>query len=377
MHKPESVFKCIREQGIRFSTGVPDSLLKGFCAYLTENSGNRDHVIAANEGNAIALAVGHYLSTGKPALVYMQNSGIGNAINPLLSLADPEVYSVPMLLLIGWRGEPGIKDEPQHMKQGRVMTELIDAMEIPWFELSSDTDSPGKLIDKACRIMRKKSMPVALLARKGAFERYSSEDDMPPNFSMNREGAIKCVIDLLAKHDVVVSTTGKASREVYEHRADRGDGHANDFLTVGGMGHTASIAMGVALGQPGRQVICLDGDGSVFMHMGALAIIGQSPIPNFIHVVINNGAHDSVGGQPTVGFDVSLPKVAEACGYRQAVSVSSLEEIRAEMTRLREVEGPVMLEILTNKGARDDLGRPKTTPLANRDAFMARLGVES
>ncbi len=377
MHHPDGIFAFIRGQGIRFFTGVPDSLLKDFCAYVTDNMADEEHVITANEGNAVALAAGHYLGTGSPALVYMQNSGIGNAVNPLLSLADPEVYSVPMLLMIGWRGEPGVKDEPQHVKQGRVMTELMDAMEIPWFELSAETRDPGKLIAEACRLMREKSMPVALLVRKGTFEKYKLKKDVVTDYPMNREGAVKCVIDLLGEDDVVVSTTGKTSREVYEYRAERGDGHGNDFLTVGAMGHTASIAMGVARGQPGRKVICLDGDGSVLMHMGALAIIGQSVLPNLMHVVVNNGAHDSVGGQPTVGFETSLPKIAEACGYREVVSVTTADEVKAEMARLREVEGPVMLEIRTNKGARDDLGRPKTTPVENRDAFMARLGVES
>ena len=374
MLSPDGIFSFIRGQGIRFFVGVPDSLLKDFCAFVTDNTVEDEHVITANEGNAVALAAGHYLGTGEPALVYMQNSGIGNAVNPLLSLADPEVYSIPMLLMIGWRGEPGVKDEPQHVKQGRVMTELMDAMEIPWFELTAETKDAGSVITKACRLMREKSMPVALLVRKGAFEKYKLKKDVVTDFPMNREGAVRCVVDLLQSEDVVVSTTGKTSRELYEYRAERGDGHGSDFLTVGAMGHTASIAMGVARAQPARKVICLDGDGSVLMHMGALAIVGQSGLDNFLHVVINNGAHDSVGGQATVGFDMDLPKIAEACGYRESSSVSSAEDVKAELARLRECRGPVLLEIKTNKGARDDLGRPKTTPVENRDAFMKNLG---
>lgn len=377
MHKPDGIFASLRGQGIRFFAGVPDSLLKDFCAYVTDHMAEDEHVITANEGNAVALAAGHFLGTGEPALVYMQNSGVGNAVNPLLSLADPEVYSVRMLLMIGWRGEPGVKDEPQHVKQGRVMTGLMDAMEIPWFELSAETEDPGRLIAEACRLMREKSRPVALLVRKGAFDKYKLQKDVVTDFPMNREGAVKCVIDLLGEDDVVVSTTGKTSREVYEYRAERGDGHGNDFLTVGAMGHTASIAMGVARGQAGRKVICLDGDGSVLMHMGSLAVIGQSALDNFVHVVINNGAHDSVGGQATVGFSVDLPTIAGACGYREAVSVSTADEVEAEMARLGRLKGPVLLEIKTNKGARDDLGRPKTTPIENRDGFMARLGIAS
>ena len=376
MQKPEEIFAFIRGQGIRFFAGVPDSLLKDFCAYVTDNMADDEHVITANEGNAVALAAGHFLGTGEPALVYMQNSGIGNAVNPLLSLADPEVYSVPMLLMIGWRGEPGVKDEPQHVKQGRVMTELMDAMEIPWFELTAETQDPGKRITDACRLMRERSMPVALLVRKGAFEKYKLKKDVETDFPMNREGAVQCVVDLLDAEDVVVSTTGKTSRELYEYRAERGDGHGSDFLTVGAMGHTASIAMGVARAQADRKVVCLDGDGSVLMHMGALAIVGQSGLDNFFHVVVNNGAHDSVGGQATVGFEMDIPGIARACGYKEVASVSAGDEVKAEMARLRELAGPVLLEIKTNKGARDDLGRPKTTPVENRDAFMRRLGVK-
>ncbi len=376
MQNPVAIFDSIRDQGIRFFAGVPDSLLKDFCAYVTDNMADDEHVITANEGNAVALAAGHFLGTGEPALVYMQNSGIGNAVNPLLSLADPEVYSIPMLLMIGWRGEPGVKDEPQHVKQGRVMTELMDAMEIPWFELTAETRDAGSVITKACRLMREKSMPVALLVRKGAFEKYKLKKDVVTDFPMNREGAVQCVVDLLDSEDVVVSTTGKTSRELYEYRAERGDGHGSDFLTVGAMGHTASIAMGVARAQADRKVVCLDGDGSVLMHMGALAIVGQSGLDNFFHVVVNNGAHDSVGGQATVGFEMDIPGIAKACGYKEVASVSTGDDVKAEMARLRGLKGPVLLEIKTNKGARDDLGRPKTTPVENRDAFMARLGVK-
>lgn len=375
MLNPETIFELIRAQGVRFFAGVPDSLLKDFCAYVTDHAADEDHVITANEGNAVALAAGHFLGTGNPALVYMQNSGIGNAVNPLLSLADPEVYSIPMLLLIGWRGEPGVKDEPQHVKQGRVMTAMLDAMEIPWFVLDAQTAAPASVIGEACAVMREKMAPVALLVRKGVFEKYKLQKETATNYPLNREGAVKCIVDLLGEQDAVVSTTGMTSRELYEYRAARGDGHGSDFLTVGAMGHTASIAMGLARVRPERQVICLDGDGSVIMHMGALAVIGQSALSNFVHVVINNGAHDSVGGQPTAGFEINFVKIAESCGYERALSVSKPEEVRKAFAELAGGHGPALLEIRVNKGARADLGRPKTTPVENRDAFMGRLGV--
>lgn len=375
MLQPEKTFEQLRAQGVSLFTGVPDSLLADFCAYVTDHAADSDHVITANEGNAIALAAGHYLGTGQPALVYMQNSGLGNAVNPLLSLADEEVYSLPMLLLIGWRGEPGVKDEPQHVKQGRVMTAMLDSMEVPWFELDASMDDAGEVIARACGLMRERKAPVALLVRKGAFAKYKLKKDRVTDFPMDREGAVKCIVDLLGEDDVVIATTGKTSRELYEYRAARGDGHGSDFLTVGAMGHTASIAMGVARAQPGRRVVCLDGDGSVLMHMGALAITGQSGLSNLVHVVINNGAHDSVGGQPTAGFEVDLVGVARACGYKQALSVSAPGEVGSALDRLSGSEGPVLLEIRVNKGARDDLGRPKSSPVENRDALMKRLGL--
>ena len=375
MLSPAHVHALIRKQGISLFAGVPDSLLADYCAYVSDHVEKDSHVITANEGNAVALAAGHYLGTAEPALVYMQNSGLGNTINPLLSLADEEVYSIPMLMMVGWRGEPGVKDEPQHVKQGRVMVPMLDAMEIPWFELHAGTEDVEKVIADACALMRERSAPVALLVRKGTFEKYKLQKTPATDFPMNREGAVRCIVDQLDERDVVIATTGKTSRELYEYRAARGDGHGNDFLTVGAMGHTASIAMGVARAQHDRRVVCLDGDGSVLMHMGALAIIGQSGLSNLVHVVVNNGAHDSVGGQPTVGFEVDLGACARACGYRRAVSVQSAAEAKVAFDELSAVGGPVLLEIRVNKGARDDLGRPKSTPTENRDALMQCLGL--
>lgn len=368
------IYEQLRRQGLKFFTGVPDSLLKDFCAYITDHVPKSDHVIAANEGNAVALAVGHYLGTAEPALVYMQNSGIGNTVNPLLSLADPDVYSIPLLLVIGWRGEPGVKDEPQHVKQGRVMTDLLDAMEIPWFVLEASTPDSGEVVAAACNAMREKMGPAAILVRAGTFDRYTLSSDESADFPMTREDAVQAIADALSEDDIVVSTTGKTSRELFEHRKASGV-QGNDFLTVGGMGHTASIAMGLARSQPARAVVCVDGDGSVIMHMGALAIIGNSAVPNLLHIVINNGSHESVGGQPTVGYDIDIPAIARACGYRQARSVSGLEDLKSEVALLRRDEGPTLLEVKVRKGSRKDLGRPTSTPIENRDALMKRLGL--
>ena len=369
-----ATYSLIRDQGLRFFTGVPDSLLKDFCAYVSEHASSDDHVIAANEGNATALALGHFLGTGEPAVVYMQNSGTGNAVNPLLSLADPEVYSIPMLLVIGWRGEPGVKDEPQHVKQGRRMTELLDAMEVPWFLLPREMADADRVISEAVQTMRQRMGPVAILVRTKTFKPYKLASEFVTTFPMNREAAVKIIVRQLGQDDLIVSTTGRTSRELYEYRIAQ-DSECHDFLTVGGMGHTASIAMGLARARPDQLVVCLDGDGSLIMHMGALGVIGNAASPNLLHIVINNGAHDSVGGQPTVGFDIDIPAIATACGYREAVSVSEPDALAAEITRLRDEAGPVLLEVRVNKGARADLGRPRSTPIENRDVLMKRIGL--
>jgi len=377
MIQADHLFKILADRGITFYAGVPDSLLKDFCAYVTDHVDDSDHVITSNEGNAVALSAGHYLGTGRPGLVYLQNSGLGNVVNPLLSLNDPEVYGLPVLLMIGWRGEPGVKDEPQHIKQGRITTALLDAMEIPWQIIDSSTVDLEVAVDTATKQMQDRSGPVALLIRKSTFAPYALQKNRQNHYPLVREQAIQRLIEQLDPEDRVVATTGMPARELYELRMTRGDGMENDFLTVGSMGHAASIALGLARSQPKRRVICLDGDGSVLMHMGSLAIVGQSRQENLIHVVLNNGAHDSVGGQPTCAFGIDLAGVAHACGYREVLVTAEAQEIDQAFATLLKNKGPSLLEIRINKGARAELGRPKSSPAENRDAFMMQLGVKS
>lgn len=377
MISPASFYETLKEHGVGLFAGVPDSLLKNFCAYVTSHSRSGEHVICANEGSAIALATGHYLATGKLALVYMQNSGLGNSVNPLLSLADPEVYAIPMLLLVGWRGEPGVKDEPQHIKQGRVSPALLEAMEIPYRIMDADTESLEENIRQSIEQAYRQCGPVALLVRKGTFAKApesseAGEQKIKPQIS--RERAIELVTSLLPEDAVVVSTTGKISRELYEHRLRGGQNRAGDFLTVGSMGHASHIALGIALAGIKKPVVCLDGDGALLMHMGGMAIIGTSKANNLLHVVLNNGVHDSVGGQPTVGFDVSLVDIARACGYRKiAGPVSTEADIRKAMADMLGSDGPAFLEIQVRPGSRADLGRPRETLAENKKAFMERL----
>lgn len=368
----KELYDALSQKGITFFAGVPDSLLKHFCAYVQDNVPGERHVIAANEGGAVALAAGHYLASGKPAVVYMQNSGIGNAINPLVSLTDPAVYGIPVLLIIGWRGEPGLKDAPQHVKQGLVTSALLEAVGIGYAIVSEDTDI-AKAVDDAMAEMMKKQGPYALVIRKGTFRPYTLKHCRDFEAELGREQAIALVAASMDPDAVVVSTTGKISRELYEIRARRGEPHSRDFHTVGSMGHCSQIAAGIALTKPDRQVYCFDGDGAVIMHMGGLSIIGSLRPRNFKHIVFNNAAHDSVGGQPTVGDVVDFSSLAMACGYRTAGTARTEAELEKALAGLAESEGPALLEIVVKPGARADLGRPKEPPPEMKQNFMADL----
>ncbi|MFC2002701.1 phosphonopyruvate decarboxylase [Chloroflexota bacterium] len=373
MLSPKLFFELLLEREIEFFVGVPDSILKSFCAYITDHTQKGNHIICANEGAAVGLAVGYHLATKKVALVYMQNSGLGNAANPLLSLADREVYSVPVLMMIGWRGEPGYKDEPQHIKQGRVMLAMIEAMEVPYKIITGDSEAANNAVQEAIIYMKENSAPFALIVRAGAFDSYTMKDMGKLSIPLPREDAIKLIVNSLGDEDIVISTTGTSSRELFEYREALNQGHGRDFLTVGSMGHASQIALGVARQKQYRKVVCLDGDGAAIMHMGSMAINGIQKCANFMHIILNNGAHDSVGGQPTVGFDIDFKEVARAVGYRTILAAETTEEVVQAMHVLKKSKGPSFLEIRVNKGYRKDLGRPTIAPVENKKAFMEFL----
>ena len=370
MLNPQEFVDCLRENGVEVFTGVPDSLLKDFCACIAHTSRPGQHIIGANEGGAVALALGYHLATRNIPLVYLQNSGLGNVVNPLLSLVDEDVYSVPMLFVIGWRGEPGVHDEPQHKKQGRVMLPMLDAMEIPFAVLGPELGEVEPIVKEALARIRMTSVPFALVLKKGTFAPFAAPRRENADFPLSREEAIQQVIDVLEEQDVIVSTTGMLSREVYEYRSKKGLGHQRDFLTVGGMGHASQIALGIALQRPERSVYCLDGDGALLMHMGALALNGTLKPRNFKHIIVNNGAHDSVGGQPTVALDIDILGIARAAAYEQVYTAQTKQELQARLADLKHSIGPSLLEIRVHCGARKDLGRPRTTPAQNKNAFM-------
>lgn len=377
MIEPRDFLAALAECDIRFVTGVPDSLLKDVCAAMSRELPAERHVIAANEGAAAGMAIGHYLATGRPALVYLQNSGLGNLVNPLTSLVDPAVYGIPMVLMVGWRGEilpdgRALHDEPQHVTQGRLTLPQLDLLGIPYVVVNAETNI-GTCLAACTAQALSGSRAVALVVRKQSFAPARLDDRRDDDQLLTRELAIEAILEELPDDVAIVATTGMASRELFELRKRDGAGHARDFLTVGGMGHALSIASGIALAQPQRKVVCLDGDGAMLMHLGALT--NSATVPNLLHVMLNNGAHDSVGGQPTRALHLSLGDIARSCGYPMVEHAEQASEIRRTLQRLLDQPRSAFLEVRCKRGARSNLGRPDRTPAENKGDFMQFLGV--
>ena len=364
MIKTPEFYEFLVENNLDTFYGVPDSLLKDICAYITSKTSPEKHIITANEGNAVALATGRYMATGRPAVVYMQNSGLGNTVNPLISLADEDVYKIPMLLMIGWRGEPNVHDEPQHVKQGKITLSMLDTMGIKYLILS---DNYQVELTQAINYMQKESKSFAIIIKKNTFSKVSLDDENNP-FTITREAALETLLNRIDKNSLIVSTTGKTSREVFELREKSSDTHERDFLTVGSMGHTASIALGISLSS-GKKVYCIDGDGSLLMHLGGLGIAAKNAKDNFKYIVINNGSHESVGGQPTIGFDLDLNSILTGLGFSKVFEVSTIDEIKDAFDEFDKLSKAVLI-INVKQGSRDDLGRPTSTPQQNKEAFM-------
>lgn len=367
MINTKEFYDYLIKKNLNFFVGVPDSLLKNLCSCIKENSDKSHNIITANEGNAVAIAAGYHMSSNEFGVVYMQNSGLGNTVNPLLSLVDEKVYNIPMLLIIGWRGEPGIKDEPQHVKQGELTLPLLGVMDIKYIILS---DNYQEAIDECYDYMKTTKKPVALVVRKNTFSDYKIKKESC-KYDMTREVALSYILNELTDDDFIVSTTGKTSREIFELREKNNQEHSNDFLTVGSMGHTASIAFGMSL-NTNKNIFCIDGDGSFIMHMGGFAVIGQNPRPNFKYILINNGAHESVGGQPTVGFNIEIDKILKAVGFKNVYKATNGQEITDSIKKLKSNTMEALI-IYTKQGAREDLGRPTTTPIENKEALMKKL----
>lgn len=378
MIKPEDFFNELTKSELEYFTGVPDSLLKNLCACITTSVPAENNIIAANEGGAMGLAIGYYLSTGKVPVVYMQNSGLGNIVNPLLSLADGQVYGIPVLFIIGWRGEilPGgrqLPDEPQHKKQGQVTQALLDSMGVEYAVIDKDTENYGDIIRRMTARTKESGQPTALLIRKGSFDKYILEQPARKKGLMSRERAIEIITGHVPDNSFFVATTGMAGRELYEIREKNNQGHEKDFLVVGGMGHASQIACEISK-RSRRNIYCLDGDGAYLMHMGSSAINRDG---KFCHIVLNNNAHDSVGGQPTAAGKIDIAAIAGACGYRRTLSVCGEQELSDALAKFSDFPetGTCLIEVNISKGARADLGRPTLTSMEMKHAVMHYLGI--
>lgn len=371
----QHLLSACKNAGIEFFTGVPDSQLKGLCdtLYATFGVEGKEHIVAANEGNAIALCAGHYLATGRPGLCYMQNSGLGNAVNPIASLMDGQVYGLPCLLVIGWRGEPGVHDEPQHVKQGQITLSQLELLDVPYMVLDkrmSDADFDAAFA--GLRVHLDAGRTAAIVVKKGGLT-CSLKPQYKNSRTLAREEAAAHILRASGEGDVFVSTTGKLSRELFELREAAGQGHEKDFLTVGSMGHASMIALGIALDKPDRRVWCLDGDGAALMHLGAMAVLGRKKPANLLHVVINNAAHETVGGMPVCEGALDLSAAARAMGYPHTFRAEDGASLDAALSAAKECGGLALLEVMCAVGARADLGRPTTTPRQNRDVLMKYL----
>ncbi|MCI9297952.1 MAG: phosphonopyruvate decarboxylase [Lachnospiraceae bacterium] len=363
----------LKELGIETITGVPDSTLQVFCGFIGEEDSFPCHITAANEGAAIGIAIGEYLATGKPACVYMQNSGLGNTVNPLTSLAHTDVYGIPVLLMVGWRGEPGTKDEPQHKYMGKITPDLLEVLGIRYSVITGDTTEEE--LEKAFRNAKEdllKNRQYALVIRKGAFQKTDGAG-YKNDFILGREEAVSEIAGWLEERDLVVSTTGKISREMYEQSDRKIGDHRQTFLTVGGMGHANMIACQIAKRLPERRIICLDGDGALLMHMGNMAVVGEQNPGNLVHICLNNRAHESVGGMPTGAPGLKFCEMAEAAGYRKVFCVKDKEGLREKLSNIRGEQTLTFLEIMVSLGAREDLGRPKETAEENKKSFMKKI----
>lgn len=380
MIDPKKFYSYLKDEGINFYSGVPDSLLNDFCMFLSDNLGNEKHVIAANEGNAVGIAAGHYLSTGEVPLVYMQNSGMGNALNPLISLTNKETYSIPVILLIGWRGAPGTIDWAHHEKQGEVTPELLELLDIPYRELNTEIDEDVlKVIKWATKTANVTNKPVAILVRKGILEKGEKKDLLleDSELTMSREDAIEVIVKSVPEDSLFVATTGRATREIYEVRNKYGMSHDQDFLNVGSMGHASSIAIGLAIGNKNRLVICLDGDAAALMHMGSMSIIGSSDCTNIMHIILNNGAHESVGGQPSVAHKINFTGIAKNIGYHTiGNSVNTKEGLEVAINNLLKAEKPKFLDIHIRKGIRSDIPKLDVSLIEIKNNLMKEINKD-
>jgi len=360
--------------------GVPCSFLTPFINSVIDDP-DMNYLSAANEGDAVAAASGAAL-TGRRAVAMMQNSGLGNAVSPLSSLNW--VFRIPVLLIVTLRGEPGLKDEPQHELMGQITGRILDELQIPWDWFPTEADSVEGALTAANWHMDRSGLPYAFIIKKGSVDKAELKSGWKPASQpapfladefchgeprLTRQQALMSVIEQTPQEEaVVIGTTGYTGRELFAI-ADR----SNQLYMVGSMGCASSFGLGLSLALPDRRIVVADGDGAALMRMGNFATIGAYGGDNFQHLVLDNGVHESTGGQSTVSRAISLAGVARACGYRDAAEGLSAEDLGSFLSGRR---GPSLLQLRTKRGVPDGLPRPDVTPRQVRQRLMRHLGID-
>tara|TARA_B100000767_G_scaffold264583_1_gene279642 strand:- start:1612 stop:2724 length:1113 start_codon:yes stop_codon:yes gene_type:complete len=357
--------KHLKKNDLDFCCGVPDSLLKDLC-FAFENKYKKNHLVAANEGSAVGLGIGYHLSTKKIPLIYLQNSGLGNAINPLISLSGSNVYKIPLFLIIGWRGEKHktFVDEPQHIAQGKVTEDFLKKLGIIYKIVDANTDYK-KQINILKNFANKNQRVVALLIKKNTFKNNVKKSNQISKV-YEREKYLNLLIDILPKNSIIVSTTGILSRELNEI-INTSKKKINFFMCVGGMGHAISVASGLAL-KLKKKVFCFDGDGAATMHLGSLS--SSSKIKNIIHILFNNHSHESVGGQDNAAKHVKFFRIAKEFGYKNSYLCKNGKELNKIINKSIKSKYNSFIEIILNKGHRKNISRPSRNMILLKNNFM-------
>jgi phosphonopyruvate decarboxylase len=368
---PRGLVDVLVSCGVRFATGVPDSLLAPLCDQVDDRR-SIQHIIAASEGSALALGGGHYLATGQRPLIYMQNSGLPNAINPYLSMCHPSAYAIPSIWVIGWRGEPGVPDEPQHRAIGAATEGLLALLNVPVFMLrSGDADELDRL---EAWMQDREQGTVAVLVSARAVDADRRAPRRLEARPLKRREVLEHLVTGLDEEDTIFAGIGHVGRELLAVRGGAPTEFAGDLLCVGGMGHASQFALGFALARPERRVWCLDGDGAFTMHMGACSWLTRHPEQRFIHVLFDNGVHASVGGQPVCGQAVDFGRIAGALGYQHIERVSTLPAAQAALDQARARRAPTFLWCMVDERSASGLPRPRLELAARRELFWSLHG---
>ena len=365
MIKVESLVKILKRNKSTFFTGVPDSVLKEL-SYTLQNKDKKEHIIATNEGTAVSIGIGHYLSTKEVPCVYMQNSGLSNALNPLLSIAHEKVYAIPLILIIGWRGSPRIKDEPQHNVKGKITESILKLLNIKYTILRSINDLDK--FEKQIKFSKKKNSIVACLIEQGTLEKIDRIKKNSDFYKLNKELFLKTLLQSLDKNTKVISSTGYNSRELMHIRSKYKIIKTKDFYMVGGMGHTSSVALGYSLTSK-KKIICIDGDGSFLMHLGAIKTAGTFANKNFKYILLNNNSHDSVGGQNTYANNINFEKLSKSLGFKKFYSIKNDKNLKKTIKTFLSDDTLSFLEVKVSNSKIKNLPRP-TDLIKIKNEFM-------